>query len=214
LLTASAGGFRMADIKEVIKKVREKSKKRNFVQTFDLIVNLRDIDLRKPENRMNEILELPHGKGKETNIVVFSDTLKDLDVPVMTSKDIEDIAKDKRASKKLAKNTDFFLAEPKLMPVVGRFLGRYLAPRGKMPKPLGSDVKKVIESYRKSIRIKVKNSPVVQCPVGSEKMKDDEIEENIKAVLEFLEHKLPKGRNNIKNVYLKLTMGKPERLEV
>jgi len=204
----------MAELIDAVKEARKNSKKRNFVQTFDLIVNLKDIDLKKPENRINEIVELPYGRGKDIQIVVFSDSYKDLGVPVLNSKEIEEISKDKRSSKKLAKKTEFFLAEPKLMPIVGKFLGRFLAPRGKMPKIVTGDIKKEIEVLKKSVRIRIKNSPVVQCPVGTENMKDEEIAENVKAVLKFLEEKLPKGKNNIKNVYLKLTMGKPVKLEV
>ena len=204
----------MAEIIEKIKELRENSKKRNFNQTFDLIVNLRGIDLKKPENRINEILELPYGSGKDVKIVIFSDTIKNVDVTVLTSKEIEDIAKNKRESKKLVKTTDFFLAEAPLMPVVGKYLGRYLAPRGKMPKIIIGDVNKLLESYKKSVRIKMKSSPVIQCPVGKENMEDEKIRDNIKKVIEFLEGRLPNGRNNIKKVFLKLTMGKPVRLEV
>jgi len=204
----------MADILEALKELRSKSKPRNFVQTVDLIVNLKEIDLKKPENKINEVVELPYGRGKEASVVVFSDEIKNLDVPVLNSKDIEELAKNKRACKKLAKETEFFLSEAKLMPVVGKHLGRYLAPRNKMPKLISGDVKQMIESMKKSVRVKIKSSPVIQCPVGTEKMKDEEIAENIKQVLKFLEEKLPKGKNNIKNVFVKLTMSAPVKVEV
>ena len=45
-------------------------------------------------------------------------------------------------------------------------------------------------------------------------MEDEKVAENIKAVLEFLESKLPKGKGNIASVLLKLTMSKPVKLEV
>ena len=202
------------EILEAIKKLREVSKKRNFVQTVDLIINLQYLDVRRPENRINEVLELPHGTGKEVRIVVFSDSLKDLDVPIITSAEIEKIASNKREAKKLARNTDFFLAEPSLMPVIGKHLGRYLAPRGKMPKVISGEVEKMIESLRKSVRLRIKDSPVIQCKVGSEDMEDEKIAENIEVVLRFLAEKLPKGKNNIKNVLVKMTMSKPVKVEV
>ncbi|RLI98381.1 MAG: 50S ribosomal protein L1 [Candidatus Aenigmatarchaeota archaeon] len=199
-----------------IKELREKSKRRNFVQTFDLIVNLKDIDLKKPENRFTEDLILPHGKGKEAKIVIFADAIKEEEVgcPVLNSSDIEVLAKNKREAKKLIRKTDFFLAEPKLMPTIGKNLGQFLGPRGKMPKVITGDVKKLVESYKKSIRIRLKESPVIQCAVGNEEMEDEKVAENIKAVLEFLESKLPKGKGNIASVLLKLTMSKPVKLEV
>jgi large subunit ribosomal protein L1 len=204
----------MTEILDAIKKAREISKKRNFEQTFDLIVNLRAIDTRKPENRINEIVELPYGIGKEIKVVVFSDEIKELEgAEIISSKEIEEIAKNKRLAKKLAKNTDFFIADPKLMPIVAKNLGRFLAPRGKTPRPIVGDVKKMVESLKKSVRIRIKDAPVIQCPVGSEKIKDEEIEANIIKILKFLEERLPKGKANIKNVIIKLTMGKPVKVE-
>jgi large subunit ribosomal protein L1 len=204
----------MTEILEAIKKAREVSKKRNFEQTFDLIVNLRALDTRKPENRINDIVELPYGIGKEIKVVVFSDEIKELEgAEVINSKEIEEIAKNKRLAKKLAKNTDFFISDPKLMPTVAKNLGKFLAPRGKTPRPIVGDVKKMVESLKKSVRIRIKDAPVIQCPVGSEKMKDEEIEANIIKILKFLEERLPKGKANIKNVIIKLTMGKPVKVE-
>jgi large subunit ribosomal protein L1 len=200
-------------IVEAIKKLREGSKKRNFSQTLELIVNLRDIDTKKPENRFTEIIVLPKGRGKEASIVVFSATLKeDLGVEVLSSAEIQALTK--REAKKLAKNTDFFLSEPRLMPVVGKFLGQYLGPRGKMPKVLVGNVKAMIENYKKSIRLRIKDSPVIQCLVGKEDMKDEDLVENIEAVLDFLENKLPKGKANIKNILIKFTMSKPVEIKV
>jgi large subunit ribosomal protein L1 len=205
----------MSTLLEAIKKARENSKKRNFVQTFDLIVNLRGIDTRKPENRINEIVELPYGIGREIKIVVFSDEIKGLEgVEIVNSKEIEEIAKNKRLAKKLAKNTDFFVADPKLMSIVAKNLGRFLAPRGKTPKPILGDIKKMIESLKKSVRIRIKDAPVIQCPVGVETMKDEEVEANVTKILRFLEERLPKGKANIKNIIIKLTMGKPVKVEV
>ncbi|MEM5790482.1 MAG: 50S ribosomal protein L1 [Candidatus Aenigmatarchaeota archaeon] len=203
-------------ILKAIKELREKTKKRNFTQTFDLIVNLKEIDLKKSENKFTEDLILPHGKGKETKIVIFSDIIKEEDVnfPVLKGSEIEILAKNKREAKKLARKTDFFLAEPKLMPLIGKMLGQFLAPRGKMPKIITDDVKKIIEDYKKAIRIKIKDSPVIQCPVGNEKMEDEKVAENIKTVIEFLKTKLPKGEKNIAEVFIKLTMSKPVKVEV
>ncbi|MGC8993662.1 MAG: 50S ribosomal protein L1 [Candidatus Aenigmatarchaeota archaeon] len=203
----------MTEILEAIKKARENSKKRNFEQTFDLIVNLKGIDTKKPENRINEIVELPYGIGKEVKIALFSDEIKELEnVEIFSSKDIEEISKNKRLAKKIAKEFYFFASDPKLLPLVAKNLGKFLAPRGKTPKPITGNVEKFVESLRKSVRIRIKDSPVIQCPIGSEKMKDEEIAENIKKILSFLEERLPKGKANIKEVLIKLTMGKPVKI--
>ncbi len=204
--------FEKEELKEAIKKVRESSKKRNFVQSVELIVNLKDLDLKKPENRMNEVVFLPKGRGKEAKVVLFSDSIKEAECEILSSKEIELLAKNKREAKKLANKTDFFLAEPVLMPVVGRYLGIVLGPRGKMPKVVSGDVNAMVRSLKNSVRIKVKDNPTVQCMIGTEGMGDEELAENALAVLKFLEEKLPKGRKNVRNVLVKFTMSKPVKV--
>jgi len=199
---------------DVIKELKEKSKKRNFSQTFDLIVTLKEYDTKKAENKFTEDIVLPHGRGGDVEVVVFSDIIKDLDCKTLTSENINELSKKKRDIKKLVSGADFFLAEPKLMPLIGKSFGQFLAPRGKMPKLLTGNAKSLVENYKKSVRIRIKDSPVVQCLVGNEKMDDEKVVENINAVIKFLESKLPKGKHNFGKVMLKLTMSKPVKIEV
>lgn len=199
---------------ESIKKARE-SKKRNFNQTFDLIINLKEIDLKKTENKIDEHFILPKGTGKEVSITLFSDSTKKIEgCKIIKGMEIEGLGKNKKALKKVIEETDFFLSEPKLMPVVGKHLGKFLAPRGMMPKPVAGDIDKIIEGTKKSIKITLNKQPIIHTVVGSEKMDDKDVEENIKALLAYLEKKLPRGKNNIKSVYLKTTMGHPVKIEV
>lgn len=201
-------------ILDAIKELRISSKKRRFVQSFDLIISLKDYDIRKAENKFIEDVVLPHGRGEDAKVVVFSDTLKDLGCEILTSKDIEFYLKNRREAKKLVKETDFFLAEPALMVLVGKAFGQFMGTRGKMPKIITTDASKMVENYKRVTRIKVRDSPVIQCLVGNENMKDEEIAENIEAVLKAVQLRLPKGKQNIKEVLLKLTMSKPVKIKV
>jgi len=202
-------------ILEQIKEVKEKSKKRNFSQKYDLIINLKDLDLKKTENKIDEFFVLPKGSGKEASVTLFSDTTKKIEgCGIIKSSEIEGLGKNKKQVKKLINQTDFFLAEPKLMPIVGKHLGKFLAPVGKMPKPVVGDVEKMIKDSGSAVRIIMSKQPIIHTIVGSEKMDDKDVEENIRTLLNFLKSKLPRGKNNIKNIYLKLTMGHPVKLEV
>jgi len=202
-------------ILERIKEVKEKSKKRNFSQRYDLIINLKDLDLKKTENKIDEFLVLPKGSGKEASVTLFSDSTKKIEgCKTIKSSEIEGLGSKKKEVKNLINQTDFFLAEPKLMPVVGKHLGKFLAPVGKMPKPVVGDVEKMIKDSGNAVRIIVIKQPIIHTIVGSEKMDDKDVEENIRSLLNFLKTKLPRGKNNIKNVYLKLTMGHPIKVEV
>lgn len=201
-------------ILKTIQDLKQASEKRNFSQTYDLIVSLKEIDLKKPENRIDDSFPLPHGRGKEAHVVIFSDTVKSDDAEVLTSGDVNDLAKNKRAAKKLAKEADFLFGEPKVMPLVGKSLGTLLGPRGKVPKLLIGDVASLVKTHKRATRIRVKDAPVIQCIVGTDKMSDEHVAENIEALVNFLEHRLPRGKANIARMMLKLTMGKPAKLEV
>ncbi|MEM7821670.1 MAG: 50S ribosomal protein L1 [Candidatus Aenigmatarchaeota archaeon] len=201
-------------ILKAIKELRKNYKKRNFIQSIDLVVSLKDFDIKKSENRFTEDVILPFGRGKEAKIVVFSDSIKELGCEVLTSEDIERYSKNKREAKKLVKNTDFFFAEPKMMVLAGKVFGQYMGPKGKLPKVITGDVAKIVENYKKAVRIRVKDSPVIQCIVGTEEMDDEEIAENIEEVLRVVQAKLPRGIQNIKSVLIKPTMGSPIKIEV
>lgn len=201
-------------ILQAIKELKENSKKRNFSQTFDMIVLLKEVDLKKPENKISDEIFLPNGFGEEVSIKIFSDTIRPEGVEAISSTELARIAKDKRAAKKLVKETEFFLAEPKLMPVVAKSLGQIMGPRGKLPKVIAGDVKSVIQNLKKSVKFRVKDSPVIQFKVGKESMDDEDVAENIEAAVKHLENKLPKGKSNISKVMLKLTMSKPVKVEI
>ena len=186
-------------------------KPRKFSQSFDLVVNLKNIDLKKPENRFAKEVQLPNGRGKEISVGIISDRISG----AITKTDLEAIAADKKKVGELIKNYEFLLCEAPLMPLVGRLLGKHLAPRGKMPKllPPGRDPNTVAEELKQSVRIKVRDFPVVHVYIGNDKMNDAQIKENAERILDELSRTLPKGKNQIKNIYIKTTMSKPVKVE-
>lgn len=194
-------------IDEPLRLLREGSK-RNFKQSFDIIVNLKNIDLKKPENKFSKDIILPHGRGKDVSVAVISDNIPNS----ITKKDIEGISK--QEIRNLVKKYEFFLCEAPLMPLVGKVLGRYLGPKGKMPKLITGNADALTRDAKRSVRIRVRDSPVIHVVVGSEDMKDAEIRENSERLLEDIVKTLPKGHSQIKNVYIKLTMSKPIKVEL
>lgn len=204
----------MADeILTKIKEAREKGKKRKFAQTFDLVISLTGLDLKKPENKLNLDFLLPEGKGKTTKVVVIADALaaaaKDEVDLVIKKADIDPLAKDVKRLKVLAKTYDSFFGEVALMPMIGKTLGQVLGPLGKMPKPLppNANIKAFTEAAKKTVKVRLTTTPVIHTIVGTESMDDQKIENNVNALVNFIKEKLPKGKNNIRAVYLKLTMG-------
>jgi large subunit ribosomal protein L1 len=202
-----------------VQKALEGAKKRNFVETVELAINLKDVDLSVPKNRITEDVILPNGRGKAVRICVIGGgelALKAKDVAdlVITPEELQTIADDKKQAKKIANSTNYFIAEAPLMAVVGKRLGTVLGPRGKMPKPIppGADPTGMVESLRKTVSIRTKDRITFHAPVGTVEMPIEQIAENIDALLKRIELKLEKGRMNIESSYIKTTMGPSERL--
>jgi large subunit ribosomal protein L1 len=200
---------------DAVKQVREKSEKKKFNQTIELIINLRDIDMKKPEGKIQETIELPHTPGKKAKVCVIAGGELALKAKkagaelVIGSSELEALATDKKRQKQLANNYDIFIAEAPLMPLVGKTLGAILGPRDKMPKPVppNADVQAQLEKWKKNITIKLRSQPVIQCSIATEDMKDEEIAENVMAIVRRLEGKLKRGLKNITSICLKTTMG-------
>lgn len=202
-----------------VKKALEKSKKRNFVETVDISINLKDIDLSVPKNRIQDDVVLPHGRGRQIKVCVIGGNemvakAKTVADRVLTADELGKIADDKKLAKKMAAEFDYFIAEATLMPTIGKRLGIVLAPRGKMPKPIqpGADPRPIIETLRKTVSVRSKDRKTFHAPVGTADMTPEQIAENIDSILKRLTTKLERGQMNIGSVYVKTTMGPSERV--
>ena len=193
---------------EALQKLRESDGKRKFMQTVDLIVILSGFDPKKPENKFSKDVIVPHGRGKDISVFIIEEA-------AFGKADIERLAADKKALKNFSKKHEFLLCEPPLMTFVGKMLGRYLAPRGKMPKLLAPNMNKTqaVNDLKKSVRVKLRDSPMIQAPIGIESMTDEQLKENITHVMEEIRKSMP-PKAQVKNVFIKLTMGKPIKVNV
>ncbi|MCD6247420.1 MAG: 50S ribosomal protein L1 [Candidatus Diapherotrites archaeon] len=208
--------MRKEDVLNALKTLDEKSKKRNFTQTIELIINFRDLDVRKQENLIDVKVNMPHATGHEqakallfAKTVAFAEKVKDLfdkiipeeKIPKLSKKEVQEIL-----------DYDVILAEGPVMLTVGKYLGQALAPRGKMPKPVNpnkEEVERILASMKSTMRItnrKGKGLPFVQVVVGNENMQAEQIAENILEVYDEVVRALPRQMQNIKSVYVKKTM--------
>lgn len=207
---------------QTIKEVKEKSKKRSFVQSIELIISLRDIDPKKPEGKIQELIELPNSTGKENRVCVVASGEMALKAKkanadlVIKKTELQALAGDKKKQKELAKAYDFFIAEAPLMPRVGKILGAILGPQGKMPTPVPptANIADHIKKHRKMVFIRLRGQPVLQCRVGTENMEDNKIAENSQAVIRRVEGKLRRGIKNIRSIHLKTSMGSPIKMKM
>jgi len=209
---------------EALKKLRESGKKRNFTQSADLIVTLRDLDLKKPEEQVDFFATFHHPTGKKRKVCALVgpellDEAKANCDRAVSLDDFEKYSKDKKLTKKLASEFDFFIAQANIMPKVAAAFGKVLGSRGKMPNPKAgcvvppkTSLKPLYEKLQNTIKVSAKLSPMVQVFVGKENLKDEDLADNIIDILAQLESKLPKGKNNIKNAFVKFTMSQSQKL--
>jgi large subunit ribosomal protein L1 len=179
----------MADtITDAVSRAIDEAPTRNFRETVDLAVNLRDLDLNDPSNRVDESVVLPAGTGQET---------------------LEELGDDDDAAKDLADEIDFFVAEAGMMQDIGRFLGTILGPRGKMPTPLqpDDDVVETVNRMQNTVQIRSRERRTFHTRVGAQDMDSEEIADNVDVIIRRLEATLEKGPLNIDSMYVKTTMG-------
>jgi large subunit ribosomal protein L1 len=81
------------------------------------------------------------------------------------------------------------------------------------PVPPQAPIDAILERERRTVILRSRDRLFVKCKVGKESMSDEEIAGNVDAVLNSLTGVLRRGANNIKSVYLKLTMGPAVKLE-
>jgi len=202
-------------LKEALENLK-KEKERKFVQTVDLIVNLQKFDTKK--NNINIVVTLPH-KIKDKKIAGFLE-VKNENVETITPDKFKDYT-NKNKLKHLVKKYDFFIAQASLMPKVATTFGRALGPAGKMPSPqlgiiMNADTKIINELKNKinnSIKVKVKEASI-KLPIGKQDMKNEDILENITTVYNTILKNLPRDKENIKNIELKFTMTKPQKIKI
>jgi len=200
---------------KAIKQLRQTDKKVNFDQTVDLIVNLKNFNIKK--DSFNIFVQVPN-KIKDKKVAGFFEKKSEL---IDTIKQEEFIKfKEKKDLKKLIKSYDFFMANAKLMPIIATNFGRVLGPAGKMPNPqLGiipveedNTIKMILEKINSTVRIIVKE-PSIKVGVAKEFLTNEQIAENIMKVYNAIVEKLPKKIENVKSIYIKLSMDKAVKVE-
>jgi len=203
-----------AELKELIEHARRDYKKRNFNQSIDVTIVLKDIDVKKGFS-FNEVVHLPNKLSRQATICVVASGEMGTRARraeadrIIEVEELDRLGTNKKEAKKLAKAYDFFVSDTSLMSTVGRSLGQFLGPKGKMPTPIpyGAPIESILNRLRSSVRVRVRNQLNVSTKIGDEKMDDKQLIQNASAILSIVEKKLPQGDKNIRNTFVKYTMG-------
>ena len=204
-----------AQFTEMVKEAKTSTKERKFKQSIELIVNFKDIDVKKGF-ALNEVVQLPKTSSPATVCVMATGDMglkaKAANADsVIGTEELDKFATNKRESRKFINKYDFFLADTQVMPLVGKTLGQLLGPRGKMPTPVpfNASIDAFLARFRTSIKVRSRASLSISCKIGDESMEDADLAINAFTVISAIEKKLPNGEKNISKVLIKTTMGKP-----
>ncbi|MGC8580795.1 MAG: 50S ribosomal protein L1 [Thermoplasmata archaeon] len=210
----------MVTIKESLAEILKEEPK-NFTESIDLAINLKEVDMSLPKNKIDAEVVLPKGRGIDVKVGIFATgdlALKAKNIAdfVITPESMDTYFKNKRTSVKFINQVNFFLAETSLMPVIGKKLGIYLGPRNKMPKPIPPtlDPAPVVSTLKKTVKVRTKDKKTFHVPIGTVKMSVDDLNENYAAVMKLVTSKLENGVSNIRSVYVKKTMGKAHKVNL
>jgi large subunit ribosomal protein L1 len=197
-------------------------KKRKFSESYDLLVSLKDLNLKDPKDQVEFFALVPHGVGKKRTVCalvgpeMIDDAKKAVDLAL---EQVQFERMPKKELRKVAAKYDYFVGQANIMPKIAASFGRVLGPRGKMPNPKAgcivppkAPLQPLIDRLQKQVKVSVKKSPNVQVLIGTQSMSQQQVTENIRSLYQQLVQNLPREENNIKHVYLKVTMSKPIKL--
>lgn len=189
-----------------------------FNETIDVAVHL-GIDVRKSDQMVRGSSVLPHGLGKEIQVVVFAEgeLVREATEAGALRVGMEDLAKAFEAEEITC---NVVIATPSAMKMVGR-LGKILGPKGLMPNPkLGTvtnDVGKAVKRAKQGqVFYRAEKAGIIHSPIGKADFTVDMLAENLKVILSDLKSLQPatsKGKY-IKKVSLSSTMGPSMNLDL
>merc|ERR1712244_198056 len=205
---------------EVVQTILEhsKSKKRNFLETVELQIGLKNYDPQR-DKRFSGTVKLKYIPRPKLKICVLGDEshcdeAKANDIPYMDIEALKKLNKDKKLVKKLAKKYDGFVASETLIRQIPRVLGPGLNKAGKFPAPIvhGDSLVLRIEDTKATIKFQMRKVLCLAVCVGHVKMTQEELYQNITLAINFLVSLLKKNWQNVRALYIKTTMGPSEKI--
>jgi len=216
----SSSKVQVSAVRESIRTVLNSSveKNRNFKETIELQIGLKNYDPQR-DKRFSGTVKLPNIPRPKMSVAVLGDAhdcdrAKEVNLDSLSVEDLKKFNKNKKQIKKLAKKYDAFLASESLIKQIPRLLGPGLHKAGKFPTPVthNDDLTAKADELRSTIKFQLKKVLCLGVAVGHVEMSEDELVANIMLSINFLVSLLKKNWQNVKSLYIKSTMGKPQRL--
>ncbi|KAL7008633.1 60S ribosomal protein L10A [Cystobasidiomycetes sp. EMM_F5] len=207
-------------VRQSVREVLEgsKTKKRNFVETIELQIGLKNYDPQR-DKRFSGTVKLPHVPRPRMSVCILADAAdidraKLIDLEYQSVEDLKKLNKNKKLVKKLAKKYDAFLASDALIKQIPRLLGPGLSKAGKFPTPVshGEDLTNKLTEVKSTIKFQLKKVLCLGVAIGHIDMNEDQIVGNVMLSINFLVSLLKKNWQNVASLHVKSSMGKPQRL--
>ena len=204
-------------VRELLKYSTE-TKKRNFLETVELQVGLKNYDPQR-DKRFSGSLKLPNCPRPNMSICIFGDAFdvdraKSIGVDAMSVDDLKKLNKNKKLIKKLSKKYSAFIASEVLIKQVPRLLGPQLSKAGKFPTPVShnDDLRGKVTDVRSTIKFQLKKVLCLAVAVGNVEMEESVLVNQILMAVNFLVSLLKKHWQNVGSLVIKSTMGPAFRL--
>lgn len=204
-------------VRELLKYSTE-TKKRNFLETVELQVGLKNYDPQR-DKRFSGSLKLPNCPRPNMSICIFGDAFdvdraKSIGVDAMSVDDLKKLNKNKKLIKKLSKKYNAFIASEVLIKQVPRLLGPQLSKAGKFPTPVShnDDLLGKVTDVRSTIKFQLKKVLCLAVAVGNVEMEESVLVNQILMAVNFLVSLLKKHWQNVGSLVIKSTMGPAFRL--
>jgi len=195
-----------------------KDKQRKFTETVELQIGLKNYDPQK-DKRFSGSVKLPYCPRPQLKVCVLGDVkhceeAQNLGLDSMTVDDLKKLNKNKKLVKKLAKRYAAFLASDSLIKQIPRLLGPGLNKAGKFPTLIthNDNMEAKVNEIKSSVKYQLKKVLCLGVAIGNVNMAERELYINIQMSINFLVSLLKKNWQNVKSLYIKSTMGKPQRL--
>lgn len=205
------------NVKELLKYSTE-TKKRNFLETVELQVGLKNYDPQR-DKRFSGTLRLPQVPRPNMTICIFGDAFdvdraKGLGCDAMSVDDLKKLNKNKKLIKKLAKKYNAFVASEVLIKQIPRLLGPGLSKAGKFPTPVShnDDLYGKVQDVKSTIKFQLKKVLCMSVAVGHVEMEEDIIVNQVLMAANFLVSLLKKNWQNVGGFVIKSTMGPPQKI--
>merc|ERR1712002_16489 len=208
----------MYECVETILKSSLGDKKRNFLETVELQISLKNYDPQK-DKRFSGTVKLPHVPREKYRVCVLGDAAhcdeaNANEISCMDVEALKKLNKDKKLVKKLAKKYDAFMASESLIRQTPRLLGPGLNKAGKFPSLITHQESMVnkIKDIKCTIKFQMKKVLCLAVAIGNVQMSEDELVQNLNLAINFLVSLLKKNWQNVRSLHIKSTMGRPQRL--